>query len=134
MAEENLVICGCDQCICRRCMLWWSSRCPYGECYDDHRAKVNPYDKAHPGESPRTGWTNWKTDQAFWCRGGVTYPVSECPDFVQYQKPQVKECLKSNIQVWADGYVQCSLIDCLGCEACYNEFLVGRNDKEEDDL
>ena len=123
MSDYSLCVAGCGTCICRNCMLWWSSRCPYGECYDSHRAEVEPYDQAHPNEPPRKSWTNWKTDQAFWCRGGTTYPVSQCPNFVQYQKPQVKSCLKSNIQEWADGYIQCSLIDNFSCEACYNEFM-----------
>lgn len=60
---------GCADCVCKTCLMWWSSRCPHGECYDEYRAKVIPYDKAHPNEPPRTTWSNWKTDQAYWCRG-----------------------------------------------------------------
>ncbi len=49
----------CGKCVCRSCLYWWSRRCPYGDCYDDHRAKTDPYDKAHPNEPPRTAWSNW---------------------------------------------------------------------------
>lgn len=46
------IIAHCGDCVCRSCMYWWSKRCPYGECYDDHRAVVDPYDKAD--KPPRT--------------------------------------------------------------------------------
>lgn len=50
---------GCTGCACRNCLYWWSMRCPYGKCWDDHRADTDPYDKAHPGEPPRTWWSDW---------------------------------------------------------------------------
>ena len=49
----------CSQCVCRRCLYWWSGRCPYGGCWDNHRAEVDPYDKAHPDKLPRTVWIHW---------------------------------------------------------------------------
>lgn len=86
MAKEypKMSLNGCGNCICRHCLYWWSNRCPFGKCWDDHRAQVSPYDKAHPDGPQRTGWSNWKTDQAYWCRGGVCYPAYECEIYVKY--------------------------------------------------
>ena len=116
---------GCRQCICKACLYWWSARCPHGDCWDDHRAKENPYDMAHPNNPPRTGWSNWKSDQAYWCRGGVFYPIYYCPHFVKYHGCQIKECLKCNVAVYQDGYIGCSIVDSVGCEVCYQEFVEG---------
>lgn len=113
---------GCYQCICRNCLMWWSSRCPYGECYDDHRAEVNPYDKAHPNEPPRTAWSNWKTDQAFWCRGGIFYPAVWCEHYVKYQGSRVEDCLGANVQRFQDGYIRCGMGDPPDCHSCYKRF------------
>ena len=113
---------GCDKCWCRSCLYWWSDRCPYGGCYDDLRAVEKPYDKAHPSEPPRKGWTNWKEDQAYWCRGGATYPQQRCPHYAKYKGSTVKSCLFSNVQIFQDGYIQCSIIDNIGCEECYRMF------------
>lgn len=112
----------CRECVCEKCLYRWSGRCPYGKCYDDKRAKENPYDKAHPDEPPRTGWTNWKADQAFWCRGGAYHPVSYCREFVKYRKPVIKDCLNAVVAIYQDGYVRCSLVDTIGCEECYRHF------------
>lgn len=112
----------CKECVCKKCMYWWSHRCPYGECYDDYREKANPYDKAHPDEPPRTAWTNWKTDQGFWCRGGSFYPVKYCEHWYPYNGQVVKECLFANVSVFEDGYILCSIIDTVGCEECYRRF------------
>lgn len=71
---KTFSVAGCDKCICKDCLYWWSERCPYGECYDDRRAKEIPYEAAHPDQPPRTGWSNWREDQNHWCRGGVFYP------------------------------------------------------------
>lgn len=49
----------CGSCVCQKCLYWWSGRCPEGECYDDKRAKEEPYNKAFPERSPRTQWSNW---------------------------------------------------------------------------
>lgn len=113
---------GCGQCACKSCLFYWSQRCPYGECFDDKRAKENPYDKAHPDEAPRTSWSNWRTDQAFWCRGSMFYPVYACQDFVKYTGQEVKECLDCNVSVFQDGYISCPLVECVGCEECYRRF------------
>ncbi len=94
----------CDDCICEACLYWWSRRCPYGKCYDDHRAQVNPYDKAHPDEPPRTYWSDWEEEQAYWCRGGDVHPVSYCEHFVKYKGEQVHSCLQALVSVYQDGY------------------------------
>lgn len=116
---------GCTGCICRNCLYWWSMRCPFGECWDDHRAATDPYDKAHPGKPPRTLWSDWNKpgEQAHWCRGGINYPVYYCPHFVKYKGQQVKSCLKANVSIFQDGYIECCLINNFGCERCYEEFL-----------
>ena len=112
-----------SQCICRKCMLWWSSRCPYGECYDDKRAVEEPYDEGHPNESPRTGWSNWNHpgEQAHWCRGGSLYPASYCEKFIKYAGSVVEDCVRSSVQIFQDGFVSCSLKDSIGCDACIAE-------------
>lgn len=73
----------CGSCVCQKCLYWWSGRCPEGECYDNKRAKEEPYNKAFPERSPRTQWSNWNLpgEQAHWCRGGTFYPVSYCEHF-----------------------------------------------------
>lgn len=114
---------GCGSCICRNCLYWWSARCPYGECWDDHRAATDPYDKAHPDKPPRTHWTNWRTDQAYWCRGGAFYPVHYCEHFVRYRGQQVKSCLDANVSIFQDGYIQCSIVNTVGCQECYRRFM-----------
>lgn len=112
---------GCE-CICRDCLMWWSSRCPYGECYDDHRAEVNPYDKAHPNKPPRTAWTSWKDEQAFWCRGGTSYPTIYCEHYVKYKGSVVKSCLRANVQIFQDGFMRCGIGEYVDCETCYKQF------------
>lgn len=123
-------------CICEKCLYRWSGRCPHGRCYDDLRAKQNPYDKAHPDKPPRTSWSNWKEDQAYWCRGGILYQAYECEQFVEYDKTKtiVKECLEAVIQVLQDGYIQCSLVDLMGCEECMRRFEDRINRKEDEEL
>lgn len=113
---------GCYKCVCRTCLMWWSDRCPYGSCYDDHRAEVMPYDLNHPNKPPRTAWSNWKNDQAAWCRGGSFYPVSHCGHYVEYKGCRITQCLKANVATYQDGYMKCSIIDIVGCERCYEEF------------
>ncbi len=122
--RDNITFGGCGQCVCRSCLYWWSGRCPYGGCWDNHRAEIDPYDKAHPDKPPRTVWSHWDKpgEQAHWCRGGTFYPVHYCPEFVKYQGQKVQECLKAMVSVFQDGYIVCSLVDTLGCTACYQEF------------
>ncbi len=125
---------GCGECICRKCLYWWSNRCSYGECYDDHRAEVDPYDKAHPDRSSRTLWSNRDKpgEQAHWCRGGTNYPVYYCPNFVKYKGQQVKHCLFAAVGVFQDGYISCSLVDTIGCEECYRRW-ERKNERVEND-
>lgn len=108
--------CGC--CVCKNCLYWWSGRCPYGDCFDDERARADPYDKAHPNEVPRTTWSNWSEpgEQAHWCRGGIFYPIRYYENFVKYKGSVIEECISCNIQVFQDGYISCSLKETLGCE------------------
>lgn len=115
---------GCSGCICINCLYWWSMRCLYGECWDDHRAKTDPYDVAHPDKPPRTWWSNWNKqgEQAHWCRGGNNYLNYYCEHFVKYKGQKVKHCLKAAVSVFQDGYMDCSIIDSVGCERCYEEF------------
>lgn len=128
--ELNMQQYGCGTCLCWHCLYWQSMRCPYGSCWDDYRAKTNPYDKAHPDKSPRTQWSNWKTEQAYWCRGGVTFPVHYCEKFVRYQGQKVQDCLEAVVCVFQDGYIRCSLVDSTGCEECYRLFLERENEQE----
>ena len=122
MTSCKKTISSCSDCVCRSCLLWHTNRCPHGDCFDDLRALQNPYDKAHPDEPPRTGWSSWKTDQAYWCRGGALYPVRYCKDFIKYKGCRIEECLKAVVAIYQDGYVSCSLVESMGCEACYQEF------------
>lgn len=114
---------GCGECLCASCLMYHSCRCPYGECYDGHRAKTNAYDAAHPGQPPRTQWSTWKTDQAYWCRGGIFYPAVWCEHYIPYRtNASVKTCLECNVMVYQDGYILCPIVDSVGCEACYKRF------------
>lgn len=110
----------CRDCICKRCLYWWSSRCQYGECYDDLRARENPYDKAHPGKPPRDGWSNWNKpgEQAHWCRGGTFYITSQCDHYVRYQGQTVEHCVYEAISIFQDGYIGCGTKERIGCDAC----------------
>lgn len=120
LAEKSNTILSCGECICRNCLYWWSNRCSYGSCYDDHRAKIEPYDKMYPGKPPRTAWSNWNKpgEQAHWCRGGMLHPVSYCEHFVKYKGSTIEDCVQAPIQIFQDGFVNCSLKDSIGCEAC----------------
>lgn len=126
------IIFGCSSCQCYMCLYWWSSRCPYGECWDDHRSLVNPYDKVHPNEPPRTGWSNWRTDQAYWCRGGFCYPNDTCENYVKIDDSQthVEDCLSAVVTVYQDGFIRCSLLNSVGCEECMRRFEEKENRKD----
>lgn len=119
----------CGKCVCKHCLYWWSGRCPYGSCYDDYRAKEEPYNEVHPNQPPRKGWSNWNLpgEQKHWCRGGIFYPVHYCKHFTKYTKCEVRECLKEVVQVFQDGYISCSIIETVGCEQCYAELMEKTN-------
>lgn len=117
---------GCGDCLCRKCLFWWSGRCPYGVCYDDHRAKTDPYDKAHPGQPPRKGWTLWREQQAWWCRGGICYPQHSCRHYVEYAGQKVKTCLRANVSVFQDGYIHCPIVENVGCQWCWDQHMGAR--------
>lgn len=116
MIEYSAVTASCNNCICSSCMLHWSARCPYGSCYDDLRAKETPFDEAHPNRPPRTGWSRWKEEQAFWCRGGLFYPVDQCKEYVLCQNPKVQDCLMSNLGVCGVEFAQFVLAGSVGAE------------------
>lgn len=120
LLKNKSAISSCGGCICSKCLYWWSDRCPYGGCYDDHRTKTDPYDKAHPNNLPRKAWSNWNKpgEQAHWCRGGAFYLISYCDRFEKYHGSTIEECVAAPIQVFQDGHVKCSLKESIGCEAC----------------
>ena len=115
----------CKHCICEHCLYYSSGRCPYGRCFDDKRAVEHPYDKAHPEKPPRTAWSDWNKpgEQAHWCRGGLFYPTYQCEYFEKFKGLEIKECIKCNVSVFQDGYMNCSLVDSTGCERCYQELM-----------
>ena len=116
----------CSECLCRTCLYYWSSRCPHGGCYDDYRARCNPYTVHHMTDPPRKFWSQWDEpeEQRHWCRGGMFFPADpgECDQYVEYTGQRVEECLKANVSVFQDGYIDCSLIRNFGCESCYKEW------------
>lgn len=110
---------GCGPCICKDCMRWWQGKCPHGGCYDELRAKTEPW------EGPvRKGWTDWDLpgEQAHWCRGGVFYPAESCGDHLKYQEPVVRYCLTEAVTQWADGTIICGMADSIGCAECMRRF------------
>ncbi len=125
-AEQLTAMTGCSECLCRACLLWWSERCPFGGCWDDHRALVSPF----PGPERRT-WTNWDKpgEQAHWCRGGFFYPADACPEFRPYEPPVVQVCLLESVLKWPDGYIQCGLVETQGCRKCW-ERTFGKEETE----
>ena len=111
----------CSACVCKTCLWYQSGRCPYGGCYDDLRAREQPW-----AGRVRTSWSNWERpgEQAHWCRGGSFYPVRQCDEYAAYDggKHTVEECLLSNIERFQDGFIRCSLVENTGCEECYRQF------------
>lgn len=112
----------CSECICERCLYRWSGRCPFGECFDDLRAKMRSYIDAHDGEI-RNGWSHWNRpgEQDHWCRGGVFYPVDVCYRFREYEGQNVHFCFGAMVSVFQDGYINCSLVDTIGCTECIKQ-------------
>ena len=110
----------CGDCICRYCLYWWSSRCPYGQCFDDLRAKENPFDEKYPHRSPRKLWSDWAKDgeQAHWCRGGIVYPTDHCEYFEQYTGQRIVRCVEAQTQEFQDGYVICLIRENMSCTTC----------------
>lgn len=111
---------GCSGCYCNTCLYWWSSRCRYGACWDDHRAEVNPYNKTFPDRPPRRGWSNYNKpgEQEHWCRGGIFYPERKCKYYVEYEGQTIENCVRANVSVFQDGYMICTLKDAIGCDVC----------------
>lgn len=113
----------CTECYCQSCLYRWSFRCPYGHCWDDHRAKTKPFNKLFPDQSPRTLWSDWNKpgEQAYWCRGGVCYPERKCEHYIKYEGQAIEDCVNANVSIFQDGYMICSLKDTIGCDACIAE-------------
>lgn len=59
--------------------------------------------------------------------------IQHCEHFVKYKGLQVKECLKANIAVFQDGYIDCSLIEGIECEQCYKELEEKMKQEEQED-
>ena len=123
---------GCGPCICKKCLYWWSHRCPNGGCFDDNRAIEDPYDRAHPDKPPRTAWSDWNKpgEQEHWCRGGTCYPAYQCDHFKKYLGIKFEPCIRCNVSVYQDGYKYCSLVNNVGCEACYESMIQNLEDME----
>ena len=118
----RMSITGCGDCICVKCLYYNSGReCEYGTCYDDMRAKYNPY----PYET-RKSWSDWNKpgEQEHWCRGGTFYRCDQCDKFVPYddRKTQVLSCLEATVLKYQDGYQWCPLVEPVGCTECYRRF------------
>lgn len=122
---------GCDGCICLYCLRWWQGRdCPHGKCFDDYRAKVDPYTDHHP---ERHLWSDSHKpgEQAHWCRGGIFYPTEECEHFIQYEGQKIEECVRANIQVFQDGSRNCSMMVGGSCEKCLMDLHQKLNNRKE---
>ena len=105
----------CESCICQFCLYWWSMRCPFGECYDDHRAKTEPRE-AKTGEH-WSGWSHCELpgEQDHWCRGGNFRPSEECEHFMQYDGQKIVDCVRGVYSEFQDGYKICSMMPCERC-------------------
>lgn len=124
---ERLTLGGCGDCICKGCLWYRSGRCPHGGCYDDRRARVMPW----PGRV-RDTWSDWDRpgEQAHWCRGGVCYTADRCDRFAAYTGSTARDCLDAVVEVFQDGYIQCSFVDAVGCEECARRFEARQLEKE----
>ena len=119
--------CGGKDACCYGCLYWWSGRCPYGGCYDDLRARIYPREKT-TGEH-WSGWSNCEKpgEQDHWGRGGICHPANVetvCPSYVKYEeeKHMIRRCLYAAVSVFQDGYIDCSLVESMGCEECCRRF------------
>ena len=114
---------GCGNCICQSCLYYSSGRpCPKGGmCFDDWRAKCNPYPYG-----PRGHWTerDQPGEQEHWCRGGAFYTVCCCDEYTPYDDSKTRyiPCLGAAICEFQDGYKWCPLLEPVGCEYCYQQF------------
>lgn len=110
----------CSECICRYCLYWWFGRCKYGECYDDCRAKDDPYTKYFP---ERHLWSNSHNpgEQEHWCRGGSWFVSEDCDYFEQYEGQKIEQCYRAMTSVFQDGYRICTMMVNGSCEQCLKE-------------
>lgn len=44
----------------------------------------------------------------------------------------MKSCIKANVSIFQDGYINCSMLESYGCEKCYTE-LETQQDKEDEE-
>jgi ParB family chromosome partitioning protein len=45
-----------------------------------------------------------------------------CPNgkkFIEYTGSEVKQCILATVEIFQDGYMHCPVLDCNGCEYCY---------------
>lgn len=68
------------------------------------------------------------------CRHGRYYTIGYCERWVKYEGSQVKDCLRAVVQIYQDGYINCSLLDCVGCETCMKEWEEIQQYREAKDL
>lgn len=110
----------CSECLCIYCLYLWSGRCRYGNCYDDYRAKSDPYTKHYP---ERHIWSNSckPGEQEHWCRGGIFFPTEECESFEQYEGQKIEQCHKASTRVFQDGYRICPMMVDGSCDQCMRE-------------
>lgn len=108
---------GCSACECKKCLHWWKGDCPNGTCYDDARAKLDPYTNHYP---KRYGWSDADKpgEQEHWCRHGAFYPVTGLPCYVKYLGGRVEPCFGPNIVRYQDGSMKCYQVDYVGCAEC----------------
>lgn len=121
----------CDDCICRYCLMWWKGDgCPYGTCYDDYRARTDPYINHHPA---RYLWSRSHElgEQEHWCRGGSLYPSEECEHFIQYEGQKIEQCHRASVQVFQDGSRVCCMMVNGTCEKCLTDLEGKINGKYE---
>ena len=119
----------CTDCLCRYCLRFWQSHCPYGECYDDYRAKTDPYTAHKPERHTWTG-SHDPGEQEHWSRGGALYPASECECYIEYEGSHIEECVKANIQVFQDSFRTCSMMINGSCEMCLQELETRKNERK----
>jgi len=85
-------------CICRKCLFWWSCRCD-GKCKEQE------------------------------CTGGWMNQAYACKNFVKIDDSQTKvmDCMEAVIVKYQDGYIQCSIVNDIGCEECYTRFIAKKD-------
>ena len=94
---------------------------------------MRPYIDAHDGEL-RKWWSDWDKpgEQDHWCRGGNFYPADVCYRFREYEGQHVHKCFGCNVSVFQDGFIECSMVDMIGCTECIKTY--GGNYERDNDF